>query len=139
MKVKSQKSLVRTNGENDVVDVTDMVASSVSDSGMSEGTATVFVVGSTAAVTTLEFEPGLVKDLPAMLERVSPKGARYEHQKTWSDNNGHSHIRAALIGPSLCVPFNKGALSLGVWQQIVLIELDVRPRERTIVIQVIGE
>jgi len=139
MRVKSQGIQIRTKGENDVVNITDMVANTITGSGMTEGAATVFAAGSTAAVTTLEFEPGLVKDLTAMLERVSPKGANYEHQRTWNDNNGHSHVRAALIGPSLCVPFIKGRLSLGVWQQIVLVELDVRPRERTLVIQLMGE
>jgi len=95
----------------------------------------VFVAGSTAAVTTMEFEPGLVRDLPEILERIAPRRGPYEHQKTWNDGNGHSHVKAALVGPSLTVPFSGGALALGRWQQVVLVEFDIRPRERTLVLR----
>jgi len=102
--------------------------------------ATVFVVGSTAAVTTMEFEPGLVDDFPEMMERVAPKsGVEYEHQRRWRDGNGHSHVKASLVGPSLSIPFSQGELVLGEWQQVVLVEFDVRPRTRRVVVQVVGE
>jgi secondary thiamine-phosphate synthase enzyme len=100
---------------------------------------TVFVPGSTGAVTTLEYEPGLIRDLPAALERIAPRGASYEHQKMWHDGNGHSHVRASIIGPSLTIPISGGELALGTWQQVVFLELDVRPRKRSIVLTVLGE
>ena len=103
-----------------------------------DGIACVFVSGSTAAVTTVEFEPGLVKDLQEAMERLYPKGIEYEHHLRWGDGNGHSHVRASMLGPSLVVPFKGGELMLGTWQQIVLMELDVRARSRDIVVQVIG-
>jgi secondary thiamine-phosphate synthase enzyme len=106
---------------------------------MASGIATVFVSGSTAAVTTLEFEPGLVKDFTRALDRISPKSIAYEHHKTWNDDNGRSHVKAGLLGPSLTVPFSEGRLALGTWQQVVLVEWDTRPRDRTVVIQVFGE
>jgi len=99
----------------------------------------VFVPGSTAAVTTIEFEPGLAKDFPAMLERVAPVDIDYEHQRAWHDGNGRSHVKASLVGPSLSVPFERGVLTLGTWQQIVFVELDIRPRRREVVVQVMGE
>jgi secondary thiamine-phosphate synthase enzyme len=128
-----------TEGENAVVDVTEMVQRLVSESGLRAGTATVFVPGSTAAVTTIEYEPGLVKDFPLMLQRVAPDEVPYEHQKTWHDGNGRSHVKASLVGPSLSVPFEEGRLTLGTWQQIVLVELDIRPRRRGLIVQITGE
>ena len=128
-----------TNAENDIVDMTEKVQQAVEESGLKSGIATVFVPGSTAAVTTMEYEPGLTKDFPAMLERVAPKSIAYEHQKAWHDDNGRSHIKASLVGPSLTVPFEDGRLVLGTWQQIVFVELDVRPRKREVVVQVLGE
>jgi secondary thiamine-phosphate synthase enzyme len=103
-----------------------------------EGQALVFVSGSTAALTTIEYEPGLLKDLPAAFERIAPKGLRYFHEDTWHDGNGHSHVRASLLGPSLTVPFRDAELLLGTWQQIVLVDFDNRPRRRELVVQLTG-
>jgi secondary thiamine-phosphate synthase enzyme len=128
-----------TKGENDVVDITGEVQAAVEESGLGAGVATVFVPGSTAAVTTIEYEPGLAKDFPEMLARVAPKDIDYEHQKAWQDDNGRSHVKASLVGPSLSVPFADGALTLGTWQQVVFVELDIRPRRRELVVQVMGE
>ena len=130
---------VKSRGENDVIDLTPDVQDVVKKSGVRNGLVTVFVSGSTAAVTTMEYEPGLIKDFPAMLERVSPKGLAYEHEKTWHDGNGHSHVRASLVGPSLSVPIVNGELTLGTWQQIIFVELDLRPRSRQLVVQILGE
>lgn len=139
MAVVTRHVEVRSRAENDVVDITKDVQEAVRDSGLKDGIATVFVSGSTAAVTTMEYEPGLVEDFPGMLERASPRGISYEHQKTWHDDNGHSHVKASLVGPSLSVPFVDGLLTLGTWQQVVFVELDTRPRTRKIVVQIVGE
>ena len=130
---------LRTEAENDVVDMTGEVQQAVEESGFDVGVATVFIPGSTAAITTIEFEPGLAKDFPGMLERLAPRDIDYEHQKAWHDDNGRSHVKASLVGPSLSVPFEGGVLTLGTWQQIVLLELDIRPRRREVVVQVMGE
>jgi secondary thiamine-phosphate synthase enzyme len=123
-----------------MIDITEEARSAVSSSGLASGVATVFVVGSTAAVTTIEYEPGLIKDFPEMLGRLAPKtGVEYEHQRRWHDGNGHSHVKASLVGPSIAVPFVDGRLVLGEWQQIAVAEFDVRPRKRTVVIQLVGE
>jgi secondary thiamine-phosphate synthase enzyme len=128
---------VSTQGEVDIIDITETVSEVVSGSGITSGLVTVFVSGSTAALTTIEFEPGLKKDIPDALERIASKDAFYHHEATWHDDNGHSHVRASLIGPSLTIPVVNGKLPLGQWQQIVLLELDTRPRQRSIVIQVV--
>ncbi len=130
---------LRTDGEVDVIDITPMVQSVVDRSGIRNGMALVFVIGSTAAVTTIEYEPGLKKDLPAALERLFPKEINYEHEKTWHDGNGHSHIRASFLKPDLCIPILNGNLVLGTWQQIVFVELDVRKRNRRVAVQVMGD
>jgi secondary thiamine-phosphate synthase enzyme len=130
---------LRTAANDDVVDVTEDVQKVVSDSGVRAGIAVVFVVGSTAAVTTVEHEPGLVSDLKTAMDRLYPKGEDYEHHRRWGDGNGHSHVRASFIGPSLTVPVVDGRLLLGTWQQIAFLELDVRPRSRQIAVQVVGE
>ena len=129
----------QTSGEVEMVDITDKVEGAVKESGLRDGIVTIFAPGSTCAITTIEYEPGLLKDFPAMLERVAPKGIPYEHEKRWHDGNGHSHVRASLIGPSLTVPFKDGRLMLGTWQQIVFVELDVRRRSRRVILQIIGE
>jgi secondary thiamine-phosphate synthase enzyme len=139
LKVKTSEIKLSTSGEGDIVDVTEKVETETKASKLSNGIASIFVPGSTGAITTIEYEPGLLKDLPTALERVAPKGASYEHQKMWHDGNGHSHVRAAMIGPSLTVPIVNGHLSLGTWQQIVFLELDVRPRDRSLVLTIIGE
>jgi secondary thiamine-phosphate synthase enzyme len=139
MKVQTVSVGVRTKGECDIVDITNDVQEAVSATGVSEGAVHLFVIGSTAAITTIEYEPGLVNDIKKVLERLVPKGAGYEHEEAWNDHNGHSHLRASLIGPSLTVPLVEGRLKLGTWQQIVLIELDTRAREREVVAQAMGE
>jgi secondary thiamine-phosphate synthase enzyme len=125
---------IKSKGENDMVDL-----KAIFESKLENGIVTIFVSGSTAAVTTIEYEPGLRKDFPMMLNTIIPKDIKYKHDETWHDGNGHSHVRASLIGPSLTVPFEDGNLILGTWQQIVLLELDTRPRERRITLQIIGE
>ncbi len=121
---------------DEIIDITDKVQSVVSKSKKDEGAVVVFVAHSTCAITTIEYEPGLRKDMPSILDKIAPKSADYEHNKTWGDGNGYSHIRASLIGPSLTVPFEHGELCLGQWQQIVLMELDTRPRERTVLVKI---
>jgi len=130
---------VRTRGQGDTKDLTREVAQAVTRSGAVAGVATVFVVGSTAGVTTIEFEPGAVADLDRAFERIAPRDAEYAHHLRWGDDNGSSHVRAAMLGPSLTVPFADGRLVLGTWQQVVLVEFDTGPRTRQVVIQVMGE
>jgi secondary thiamine-phosphate synthase enzyme len=131
---------INSKGESDIVDITDRVAAAIQNGDIQNGIVTIFVSGSTASVTTIEYEPGLKKDFPAMLDRVAPKKSiEYEHDKAWHDGNGHSHVRASLIGPSLTVPFEDRRLMLGRWQQIVVVEMDTRPRERNIILQMMGE
>jgi secondary thiamine-phosphate synthase enzyme len=138
--VRTKEFQVKTTRENQMVDITAHVKEAVSAGGVSSGLAMVFVVGSTAAITTIEYEPGLIEDFPAMLDRVAPRtGVEYEHQRRWQDGNGHSHVKASLVGPSLSVPVIDGELALGEWQQIVLVEFDVRPRTRKVVVQLLGE
>jgi len=137
--VASYKHEISTKGQGDAQDVTSAVASAVSRSGMRSGVAAVFVVGSTAGITTIEFEPGAVHDLNAVFESLAPRGAEYRHHLRWGDDNGSSHVRASLLGPSITVPFEDGKLLLGQWQQIALFEFDTRPRRRALVIQIIGE
>ena len=139
MSVVTRTITVRSHGENDMIDITHQINEATKATLIQDGIVTIFVSGSTAAVTTIEYEPGLKKDFPKMLARIAPSEIEYEHDKTWHDGNGHSHVRASLIGPSLTVPFNNTGLMLGTWQQIVLLEMDTRPRERKIVLQIIGE
>ncbi len=137
--VTTRRIEVSTRGQGDTQDVTDQVAAAVEKSGLTAGTATVFVVGSTAAVTTIEFEPGAVADFNRVMEKLAPRRGEYEHHLRWGDDNGSSHVRAALLGPSLTVPFANRRLALGTWQQLVLVEFDTRPRTRELVLQVMGE
>ncbi len=130
---------VTSRGENDVIDITKEADQVIRASSLIDGIITIFVSGSTAAVTTIEYEPGLKKDFPRMLDRLVPSDIEYEHNNRWHDGNGHSHIRASLIGPSLTIPFKNKALMLGTWQQLVLLEMDTRPRDRNVILQVIGE
>ncbi len=128
-----------TRGSDHIVDLTVDVQESIRKSGVRTGQITAMVVGSTASLTTLEFEPGLVRhDVAAALDRIAPRHGEYEHEKTWHDDNGHSHVRASLIGPSLALPVVDGAIPLGTWQQIVLIDSDTRPRKRQVVVTVVG-
>lgn len=136
----SQQFDVSTRGNNHIIDLTPQLARLVESARVSHGLVTVFVVGSTAGITTTEFEPGLVNhDLAAAFEKIAPEEGHYAHEQTWHDDNGHSHIRASLIGPSLTVPLINGQMPLGTWQQIILIDFDTRPRTRTVIVQVIGE
>ncbi|MFN7976091.1 MAG: secondary thiamine-phosphate synthase enzyme YjbQ [Acidobacteriota bacterium] len=130
---------VTTKGDADILDITPRVQALVERHGFREGQALVFVTGSTAGLTTVEYEPGLLRDLPELFERLAPRAARYHHEDTWHDGNGHSHVRASLLGCSLQVPFKEGRLMLGTWQQIVLIDFDNRPRRRDVVVQLSGE
>ncbi len=139
MAVITKQIKISSKSENDIIDITEQVADAISESGISNGTITVFVSGSTGAITTIEYEPGLVKDFPEMLSRISPDDINYEHEQRWHDGNGRSHVKASLVGPSLTVPFKDGQLLLGTWQQIVFLELDTRARTRTLVLQIIGE
>ena len=139
MAVVTDAIAVATRGDSEMHDITARVQDVVRRHGFREGQALVFVSGSTAALTTVEFEPGLLKDIPAAFERIAPRDLRYEHEETWHDDNGHSHVRASLLGPSLAVPFKDSRLLLGTWQQIVLIDFDTRPRQREVVVQLSGE
>ncbi len=139
MTIKTERIRVSTRANTDIVDLTPQIAKIVHQSGMPDGQVTVFVPGATAGISTVEYEPGLLKDIPECLENLAPSNATYLHDMTWHDGNGHSHVRATLIGPSLTVPFENRTLTLGTWQQIILIDCDVPPRQREIVVQLIGE
>lgn len=139
MNVVTKVVQLRSSKENDIIDVTKQTSDALRESGLNNGIINVFVAGSTAAITTIEYEPGLRHDFPKMLSRIAPKDIRYRHDETWHDGNGHSHVRASLVGPSLTVPFSNGVLILGTWQQIVMLEMDTKPRERVLTIQILGE
>lgn len=140
MAVETHTFEVHTRGHSQVIDLSREIAARLKSSRIKEGLVTVFVVGSTAGITTTEAEPGLVNhDLAAAFEKLAPKDARYIHEETWHDDNGHSHVRASLLGPSITIPLVEGKLSLGTWQQVVLIDFDTRPRDRQVILQVMGE
>jgi secondary thiamine-phosphate synthase enzyme len=130
---------VRTRGQGDVKDVTPELCAALGRSSCRNGVATVFVVGSTAGVTTIEFESGAVADLDRAFEAIAPRTAAYQHHLRWGDDNGSSHVRAAMLGPSASIPFLDARPALGTWQQVVLVEFDTRPREREVIVQVVGE
>ncbi|MGB6874063.1 MAG: secondary thiamine-phosphate synthase enzyme YjbQ [Dehalococcoidia bacterium] len=131
--------MVQTKGNCDIIDITSQVAKNVEESGVNSGIVTLFIVGSTAGITTIEYEPNLLSDFRNMWDRVIPQNIPYEHNKTWGDGNGHSHVRASLLGASLIIPFVNKRLTLGTWQQIVLVDFDNRPRRRQIILQLLGE
>jgi secondary thiamine-phosphate synthase enzyme len=136
--VKARQIKVKTKGNCDIVNITLQVAEAVKNSDVNNGVVTAFVVGSTAGITTTEYEPGLVNyDLEAAFEKIAPKNARYEHEQTWHDDNGHAHVRASLLGPSITIPIVDGELTLGTWQQIILVDFDTRPRNRTVICQIL--
>ena len=137
--VITQTTRIQTRGNCDILDITHQVADAVRESGLNAGTVTVFVAHSTCGITTVEYEPGLVSDLKEMFERIAPKGIPYGHDKRWGDGNGHSHVRASLLGGSLTIPFNDGILILGTWQQVILVDFDNRARMREIAFQIMGE
>ena len=130
---------VDTRGNSDLIDITERLTMLLSRHKLRTGHMLIFVVGSTAGLTTIEFEPGLKQDFAAMMERIGPRAAHYHHEETWNDGNGHSHVRASLLGPSLTIPFGEGRLLLGTWQQVVLVDFDTRPRNRAIAVQLLGE
>ena len=137
--VKTDKISLSSKGFTEMFDITQKVDKLVKKSGIKDGIVTVFVPGSTGGITTIEYESGLIADLPEMFEKLIPYKAGYEHDATWGDANGGSHLRASLMGPSLTVPFNSGEMTLGTWQQIVFIDFDTKPRSRELVVQIMGE
>ncbi|MGH7807733.1 MAG: secondary thiamine-phosphate synthase enzyme YjbQ [Thermodesulfobacteriota bacterium] len=139
MAVRTVSLKIETRGETDLIDVTQSVARAVKDSGISSGIVTVFVPGSTAGITTIEYESGAIADFKKAVERIAPKGVHYDHDARWGDGNGYSHIRASLLGPSLTVPFSASRLMLGTWQQIIVVDFDNRPRRRELIVQIVGE
>jgi len=139
MKNLSEEIIKSSNGNCDIINITDDVIETLRKFEVKDGLCTIFSIGSTAGITTIEYEPGLIKDLPKLLDKIIPSGVRYHHDDTWGDGNGHSHLRSALFKTSLSVPFVNGDMTLGTWQQIVLVDFDNRKRTRRIVVQFIGE
>ncbi len=137
--IKTDEIKFVTRGNGSIVNLTDEIAAAVGRSGMSAGTVTVFTPSATSGLTTIEYEPGLLKDLPEFFEKIIPSNVSYEHDETWHDGNGFSHLRSALIGPDITVPFAGGKLTLGTWQQIVFLDFDNRSRSRWVVLQIMGE
>lgn len=136
--VETHSFKVRTKGETDVIDITNEVQEKIKSADFIEGNVLVFVGGSTAGITTIEYEPGLLKDYPNFFEKLIPSNVSYNHDQTWHDGNGHSHLRASLQGASFTVPFNNGKLLLGTWQQIILVDFDNRARDRNVIVQLSG-
>jgi len=139
MKITTSELEFKTTGETDIVDISREVEEWVLQSGIQDGTIMLFISGSTAALTTIEFESGVVNDLRRVIERIAPTDIPYEHDRRWGDGNGYSHVRAALLGPSLCIPIRGGRVLLGTWQQVVLLDFDNRPRRRTVTVQIMGK
>jgi secondary thiamine-phosphate synthase enzyme len=139
MKIISNEITKKTKGNCDIVDITSDIMDVMLKTGIKEGLCTVFSVGSTAGITTIEYEPGLLKDIPKLLDKLIPSAVKYHHDDTWGDGNGHAHLRSAIFRTSLSIPIVKGELTLGTWQQVVLIDFDNRSRTRRIVIQILGE
>ena len=139
MKVLTGYVEISTRGHTDIVDITQQVEQVLEESELKNGSLTVFVSGSTAGITSIEYEPGLLKDLPEAFEKMAPTGVTYHHDAAWGDGNGYAHVRAAMLGFSFTVPFDNGKLLLGTWQQIVVIDFDNRPRKRSVVVQMMGE
>jgi len=139
MPVKTFSISLNTSGDSEVHDITAAIADVVSKSGLKAGTVTVFCPSSTSALTTIEYESGAVSDLKRLFEEIIPQNREYAHNARWHDGNGHSHVRAALLGPSLTIPFVEGQLTLGTWQQVIYVDFDNKPRRRELVLQIIGE
>ncbi len=139
MKVITDSIETATHGHTDIIDITQDVQRILNRSGLREGSVNVFISGSTAGIASIEFEPGLLKDVPEAFEKFAPTGVTYHHDATWGDGNGYAHVRAALLGASFTVPFKNGQLLLGTWQQIVVVDFDNRPRKRSVVVQMMGE
>ena len=139
MKIATSKLHFDTTGQTDIIDISHEVQERVLQSGVQDGNMILFISGSTAALTTIEFESGVVNDLRKAIERIAPIDILYEHDKRWGDGNGYSHVRAALLGPSLSIPIRRGKLLLGTWQQIVCLDFDNRPRRRSVTVQIMGK
>jgi len=139
MKIQTESIQVNTQGNCDVIDITREIRELLHESALKQGSVNVSVVGSTASITTIEYEPGLKRDFPELLDKLIPSGKRYHHNDTWGDGNGHAHLRSAIIGTSKTFPFLNGDIMLGTWQQIVLIDFDNRSRKRKVIIQIVGE
>jgi len=139
MTVYHKEISLKSKGENHIVDITDEIQETIDESKMENGIACAFVPGSTGTITTIEYEPGLQKDLPDALEKIAPRSIEYAHHQTWHDDNGRSHVKASIMGPGISIPFQNKQLIHGTWQQIVFIELDTRPRNRSIILQLVGE
>ena len=137
--VITKKISLQTKGHCDIIDITSQVEQQVAETNINNGIAVIFVSGSTAGITTIEFESGLLSDFQSMWERIVPKNILYDHDRRWGDGNGYSHVRASLLGASLVIPFNDKRLALGTWQQIVLVDFDNRPRSRQLILQIMGE
>ncbi len=137
--VITRKISLQTKGNCDIINITPQVEQQVAEAGINNGIATLFVDGSTAGITTIEFEPGVVADFKSMWQRNIPQNIPYDHDRRWGDGNGHSHVRASLLGASLVVPFNDKRLTLGTWQQIIVVDFDNRPRSRQIILQIMGD
>ena len=139
MPVQTFPLLLETQGNADILDITDRVSALVSKSTMTQGTVTIFCPSSTSGLTTIEYESGALSDLRRLLDEIIPPDREYAHNARWHDGNGHAHVRAALLGPSLTVPLVEGRLTLGTWQQIIYVDFDTRPRRRELIVQIIGE
>ena len=139
MTVVTKDITLQSKGDCDIINITSRVTDNVEESGVNSGIVALFVVGSTAGITTIEYEPNLLSDFKNMWDRLTPRNIPYEHDKTWGDGNGHSHVRASMLGASLTIPFVNKRLTLGTWQQIVLVDFDNRPRSRKIAVQILGE
>ncbi|MGB7663517.1 MAG: secondary thiamine-phosphate synthase enzyme YjbQ [Nitrososphaeraceae archaeon] len=139
MQIVTRTIYIKSEGEGDMIDITPETSKILTQSKLKDGIITIFVSGSTAAVTTIEYEPGLRQDFPHMLSRLVPRNIEYHHENMWHDGNGHSHVKASLIGPSLTIPFKDSILMLGTWQQIVFLEMDIGKRERNLILQIMGE
>ena len=139
MQIITDSIQLSTKGHTDIVDITPQVDDVLKNSGLSEGNLTLFTASSTSGITSIEYEPGLLKDIPEAFEKFAPTGVTYHHDAAWGDGNGYAHVRAAMLGPSFSVPFKDGQLILGTWQQIVLIDFDNRPRNRNLVVQMFGQ
>jgi len=139
MAVKTESLSLNTRGNADIQDITDQITNAVSKSGLTSGIATIFCPSSTSALTTIEFEGGALSDLRRLFDEIIPVNFEYAHNERWHDGNGHSHVRAALLGPSITIPFVSGQLTLGTWQQVIYVDFDNRPRQRKLIVQLIGE
>jgi secondary thiamine-phosphate synthase enzyme len=139
MAVRTKDLFFKTKGMTDILDITPHVRQEVEESGLKDGIVVLFIPGSTASITTIEYESGVLRDLAEAIKRLVPQSIHYHHDARWGDGNGFAHVRAALLGPSLSIPFNAGRLQLGTWQQLVLIDFDNRPRQRKVLLQIFGE